>query len=215
MLTFTSNWLGTIFYISYLVFEYPLVHPLSYIRTLPTRLYTDRIWHFNGSQLENGCLWIYSSGQSLLVVTPPAPTLEACSLVLWPVSHSVAQPLTYLGSTFHNGDVWGMHHGRFHDCHSHVLHSKRAKPTCGILVYVSSIRCIRQQVHWCLVAVLMNGTGLSRHIHISLPVPSCLALAQIISGFLSFGVLHITKSTLHPWQWCCLGCWLWEHHWWT
>ena len=41
---------------------------------------------------------------------------------------------------------------------------------------------------------------LSGHSHLILN----LGLAQIISGFLSFGVLHIKHSTLHPWQWWIL-----------
>lgn len=54
-----------------------------------------------------------------------------------PIESSVAHSLTCVGSTFYNGDVRGKYHGRIHDCHGHVLHSKGAKPACGILVYVT------------------------------------------------------------------------------
>lgn len=134
---------------------------------------------------------------------PRAPTLEAYSLVLWPpIESSVAHALTCVGSTFHNGDVRGKYHGRIHDCHGHVLHSKGAKPACRILVYVTfTLMLSTGKLQPNPAGSFDERNWFVRHSHYS-DWSSHLVSAQIISGFLSFGVLHITKSALHPWQWC-------------
>jgi hypothetical protein len=46
----------------------------------------------------------------------------------------------------------------------------------------------------------MNGTGLEFKFFYRLPTLMDVA-AQIISGFISFGTLHIHTKGFEPWQW--------------
>ena len=46
----------------------------------------------------------------------------------------------------------------------------------------------------------MNGTGSKVKVFLPLRILTDVA-AQIIDGFISFGVLHIHTSGFEPWQW--------------
>jgi hypothetical protein len=46
----------------------------------------------------------------------------------------------------------------------------------------------------------MNGTGARNDLSLAVPALTVF-LAQIISGFVSFGCLHIHTESFQPWQW--------------
>lgn len=49
----------------------------------------------------------------------------------------------------------------------------------------------------------MNGTGTDDHANhdIFVILIAFICAAQIISGFISFGTLHIKTKAFEPWQW--------------
>ncbi|KAF8519820.1 MFS general substrate transporter [Gautieria morchelliformis] len=124
-----SNWLSTIFYISYLLFEYP----------------------------QNMALQRFPVGKWL-----------SLNIFVWSVALSTHAACTSFGGLFAVRFIMGLCEGSI---------------TAGFMIVTSMFYTRTEQSQRVGYWFLMNGT------------------AQIISGFLSFGVLHITKSTLHPWQW--------------
>ncbi|KAF8519822.1 MFS general substrate transporter [Gautieria morchelliformis] len=124
-----DNWLGTIFYISYLLFEYP---------------------------------------QNMALQRFPVGKWMSLNIFVWSVALSTHAACTDFGGLFAVRFIMGLCEGSI---------------TAGFMIVTSMFYTRKEQSQRVGYWFLMNGT------------------AQIISGFLSFGVLHITKSTLHPWQW--------------
>jgi hypothetical protein len=96
--------------------------------------------------------------------------------------------------------VRGINHCRVHDHHLDVLYEKRADPQSWLLVCVGILFILSRKCLTKACTVLMNGTG-----KLSPPVSVFKHLtdvpAQIISGFISFGVLHTKTKGFEPWQW--------------
>ena len=77
---------------------------------------------------------------------------------------------------------------------------ERAHSSCWLLVW-GLLYCQRPLTHFSPLIGSMIGTGLRA---VFLPWPSQTLInvaAQIISGFISFGSLHIHTTRFEPWQW--------------
>lgn len=123
------NWLGTIFYLSYLVFEYP---------------------------------------QNLALQRFPVGKWMSCNIFIWGValcSHAACKNFA------------GLFVVRL------ILGACEGSITAGFMIVSSMFYTRNEQTVRVGYWFLMNGT------------------AQIISGFLSFGSLHIHTSGFEPWQW--------------
>ncbi|ETW84170.1 major facilitator superfamily [Heterobasidion irregulare TC 32-1] len=123
------NWLGTIFYLSYLVFEYP---------------------------------------QNLALQRFPVGKWMSCNIFIWGValcSHAACKNFA------------GLFIVRL------ILGACEGSITAGFMIVSSMFYTRNEQTVRVGYWFLMNGT------------------AQIISGFLSFGSLHIHTSGFEPWQW--------------
>ncbi|CAE6455751.1 unnamed protein product [Rhizoctonia solani] len=124
-----SNWLGTIFYIAYLVFEYP---------------------------------------QNLALQRFPVGKWMSINITCWGIAVTFHAACKNFGGLMACRIVLGICEGSI---------------TAGFMITTSMFYTRAEQslrVYW---EVLMNGT------------------AQIISGFLSFGVLHIETHGFASWQW--------------
>ncbi|KAF8521390.1 major facilitator superfamily domain-containing protein [Hysterangium stoloniferum] len=124
-----SNWLGTVFYVSYLVFEYP---------------------------------------QNLGLQRFPVGKWMSINIFCWGIALCAHAACKDFRQLFAVRFIMGMCEGSI---------------TAGFLIVTSMFYTHREQTQRVGYWFLMNGS------------------AQMISGFLSFGVLHIHKSALHPWQW--------------
>ncbi|KAF8521394.1 MFS general substrate transporter [Hysterangium stoloniferum] len=124
-----SNWLGTVFYVSYLVFEYP---------------------------------------QNLGLQRFPVGKWMSINIFCWGIALCAHAACKDFGQLFAVRFIMGMCEGSI---------------TAGFMIVTSMFYTHREQSQRVGYWFLMNGS------------------AQMISGFLSFGVLHIHKSALHPWQW--------------
>ncbi|OJT11345.1 hypothetical protein TRAPUB_12145 [Trametes pubescens] len=123
------NWLGTIFYLSYLVFEYP---------------------------------------QNLALQRFPVGKWMSINIFVWGVALCSHAACKSFGGLFAVRLILGMCEGSI---------------TAGFMIVSSMFYTRREQTLRVGYWFLMNGT------------------AQIISGFLSFGTLHIKTSNFEPWQW--------------
>ncbi|KZT39708.1 MFS general substrate transporter [Sistotremastrum suecicum HHB10207 ss-3] len=123
------NWLGTVFYISYLIFEYP----------------------------QNLALQRFRVGKWM-----------SLNIFIWSIVLAAHAACTNFGGLFAVRFVLGMCEGSI---------------TAGFLIVTSMFYTHKEQSVRVGYWFLMNGT------------------AQIISGFLSFGVLHIHSGKFEPWQW--------------
>ncbi|KAI0743076.1 MFS general substrate transporter [Daedaleopsis nitida] len=123
------NWLGTIFYLSYLVFEYP---------------------------------------QNLALQRFPVGKWMSINIFVWGVALCSHAACKNFGGLFTVRLILGMCEGSI---------------TAGFMIVSSMFYTRTEQTLRVGYWFLMNGT------------------AQIISGFLSFGTLHIKTETFEPWQW--------------
>ncbi|EIW56362.1 MFS general substrate transporter [Trametes versicolor FP-101664 SS1] len=123
------NWLGTIFYLSYLVFEYP---------------------------------------QNLALQRFPVGKWMSINIFIWGVALCSHAACKSFGGLFAVRLILGMCEGSI---------------TAGFMIVSSMFYTRNEQTLRVGYWFLMNGT------------------AQIISGFLSFGTLHIKTSNFEPWQW--------------
>ncbi|EJF61405.1 MFS general substrate transporter [Dichomitus squalens LYAD-421 SS1] len=123
------NWLGTIFYLSYLVFEYP---------------------------------------QNLALQRFPVGKWMSANIFVWGVALCSHAACKSFGGLFAVRLILGMCEGSI---------------TAGFLIVSSMFYTRKEQTLRVGYWFLMNGT------------------AQIISGFLSFGTLHIKTKNFEPWQW--------------
>lgn len=123
------NWLGTVFYISYLIFEYP---------------------------------------QNMALQRFPVGKWMSLNIFIWSIALASQAACKDFAGLFVLRFIMGMYEGSI---------------TAGFLIVTSMFYTRREQRQRVGYWFLMNGT------------------AQIITGFLSFGVLHIKNSRLHPWQW--------------
>ncbi|THV06934.1 MFS general substrate transporter [Dendrothele bispora CBS 962.96] len=128
------NWLGTIFYLSYLVFEYP---------------------------------------QNLALQRFPVGKWMSVNIFIWSIA-------LCCHAACHN--FAGLFVGSI---------------TAGFMI-VSSMFYTRREVSFlCLSVLLTHSPERNKRF-----VPGIgISTAQIISVFISFGVLHIKTTTFHPWQW--------------
>ncbi|KAI0651041.1 MFS general substrate transporter [Trametes meyenii] len=123
------NWLGTIFYLSYLVFEYP---------------------------------------QNLALQRFPVGKWMSINIFTWGVALCAHAACKNFGGLFAVRLILGMCEGSI---------------TAGFMIVSSMFYTRKEQTLRVGYWFLMNGT------------------AQIISGFLSFGTLHIKTDNFEPWQW--------------
>ncbi|KAI0819437.1 MFS general substrate transporter [Trametes gibbosa] len=123
------NWLGTIFYLSYLVFEYP---------------------------------------QNLALQRFPVGKWMSINIFTWGIALCAHAACKNFGGLFAVRLILGMCEGSI---------------TAGFMIVSSMFYTRNEQTLRVGYWFLMNGT------------------AQIISGFLSFGTLHIKTSGFEPWQW--------------
>ncbi|PIL25692.1 MFS general substrate transporter [Ganoderma sinense ZZ0214-1] len=123
------NWLGTIFYLSYLVFEYP---------------------------------------QNLALQRFPVGKWMSTNIFVWGVALCSHAACKNFAGLFVVRFILGMCEGSI---------------TAGFLIVSSMFYTRNEQTLRVGYWFLMNGT------------------AQIISGFLSFGTLHIKTESFEPWQW--------------
>ncbi|KAM5541010.1 hypothetical protein V8D89_005321 [Ganoderma adspersum] len=123
------NWLGTIFYLSYLVFEYP---------------------------------------QNLALQRFPVGKWMSINIFIWGVALCSHAACKNFGGLFVVRFILGMCEGSI---------------TAGFMIVSSMFYTRTEQTLRVGYWFLMNGT------------------AQIISGFLSFGTLHIKTESFEPWQW--------------
>ncbi|TCD67482.1 hypothetical protein EIP91_012343 [Steccherinum ochraceum] len=123
------NWLGTIFYLSYLVFEYP---------------------------------------QNLALQRFPVGKWMSINILTWGIALCTHAACTNFAGLFVVRLILGMCEGSI---------------TAGFLIVSSMFYTRNEQTLRVGYWFLMNGT------------------AQIISGFISFGTLHIHTSRFEPWQW--------------
>ncbi|KAF5362795.1 hypothetical protein D9757_011022 [Collybiopsis confluens] len=123
------NWLGTIFYLSYLVFEYP---------------------------------------QNLALQRFPVGKWMSLNILVWSIALACHAACTNFAGLFVVRLILGMCEGSI---------------TAGFMIVSSMFYTRTEQTLRVGYWFLMNGT------------------AQIISGFLSFGALHIHTPKFEPWQW--------------
>ncbi|KAF5343547.1 hypothetical protein D9758_012943 [Tetrapyrgos nigripes] len=123
------NWLGTIFYLSYLVFEYP---------------------------------------QNLALQRFPVGKWMSINILVWSIALCCHAACHDFAGLFIVRLILGMCEGSI---------------TAGFMIVSSMFYTRTEQTIRVGYWFLMNGT------------------AQVISGFLSFGVLHIKTTVLQPWQW--------------
>ncbi|THH32217.1 hypothetical protein EUX98_g1977 [Antrodiella citrinella] len=123
------NWLGTIFYLSYLVFEYP---------------------------------------QNLALQRFPVGKWMSINIFIWAVALCAHAACTNFGGLFAVRLILGMCEGSI---------------TAGFLIVSAMFYTRKEQTLRVGYWFLMNGT------------------AQIISGFISFGTLHVHTAGFEPWQW--------------
>ncbi|KAI0092677.1 MFS general substrate transporter [Irpex rosettiformis] len=123
------NWLGTIFYLSYLVFEYP---------------------------------------QNLALQRYPVGKWMSINIFVWGIALCCHAACHSFGGLFAVRLILGMCEGSI---------------TAGFMIVTSMFYTRREQTLRVGYWFLMNGT------------------AQIISGFISFGALHIHTKNFEPWQW--------------
>ncbi|KAH7880068.1 MFS general substrate transporter [Lentinula edodes] len=123
------NWLGTIFYLSYLVFEYP---------------------------------------QNLALQRFPVGKWMSANILVWSIALCCHAACTNFAGLFVVRLILGMCEGSI---------------TAGFMIVSSMFYTRNEQTLRVGYWFLMNGT------------------AQIISGFLSFGSLHIHTPKFEPWQW--------------
>ncbi|KAF9054008.1 MFS general substrate transporter [Panaeolus papilionaceus] len=123
------NWLGTIFYISYLVFEFP----------------------------QNLCLQRFPVGKWMSI-----------NIFIWAVALCTHAACKNFAGLFVVRIILGMCEGSI---------------TAGFMIVSSMFYTRNEQTLRVGYWFLMNGT------------------AQIISGFISFGALHIKTEAFEPWQW--------------
>ncbi|THG95272.1 hypothetical protein EW026_g6352 [Hermanssonia centrifuga] len=123
------NWLGTIFYLSYLVFEYP---------------------------------------QNLALQRFPVGKWMSLNIFIWGIALCSHAACKNFGGLFTVRLILGMCEGSI---------------TAGFMIVSSMFYTRTEQTLRVGYWFLMNGT------------------AQIISGFISFGSLHITTTGFEPWQW--------------
>lgn len=123
------NWLGTIFYLSYLVFEYP---------------------------------------QNLALQKFPVGKWMSINIFVWAVALACHAACTNFAGLFVVRLILGMCEGSI---------------TAGFMIVSSMFYTRTEQTLRVGYWFLMNGT------------------AQIISGFISFGALHINTPKFEPWQW--------------
>jgi len=130
------NWLGTIFYLSYLVFEYP---------------------------------------QNLALQRFPVGKWMSVNIFVWGVALCSHAACKSFGALFVVRLILGMCEGSI---------------TAGFMIVTSMFYTRSEQTKRVGYWFLMNGT------------------AQIISGFISFGTLHIHTTGFEPWQWLMIitGC---------
>ncbi|KAJ7871730.1 major facilitator superfamily domain-containing protein [Mycena leptocephala] len=139
------NWLGTIFYLSYLAFEFP---------------------------------------QNLALQRFPVAKWMSINIFIWAVALTSHAACTSFGGLFAVRLILGMCEGSI---------------TAGFMIVSSMFYTRKEQTLRVGYWFLMNGTGI-------LHSPACFIqltslIAQIISGFISFGTLHIKTSKFEPWQW--------------
>ncbi|KAE9387545.1 MFS general substrate transporter [Gymnopus androsaceus JB14] len=123
------NWLGTIFYLSYLVFEYP---------------------------------------QNLALQRFPVGKWMSLNILVWAIALCAHAACKNFAGLFVVRLILGMCEGSI---------------TAGFMIVSSMFYTRNEQTLRVGYWFLMNGT------------------AQIISGFISFGSLHIKTSGFEPWQW--------------
>ncbi|KAL0950628.1 hypothetical protein HGRIS_007418 [Hohenbuehelia grisea] len=123
------NWLGTIFYLSYLVFEYP---------------------------------------QNIALQRFPVGKWMSLNISVWAVALCAHAACKNFGGLFAVRLILGMCEGSI---------------TAGFMIVSSMFYTRTEQTLRVGYWFLMNGT------------------AQIISGFISFGTLHIKTGSFEPWQW--------------
>ncbi|KAH7882087.1 MFS general substrate transporter [Phlebopus sp. FC_14] len=123
------NWLGTIFYLSYLVFEYP---------------------------------------QNLALQKFPVGKWMSLNIFIWSIALSCHAACKNFAGLFVCRLILGMCEGSI---------------TAGFMIVSSMFYTRKEQTLRVGYWFLMNGT------------------AQIISGFISFGTLHIHTKGFEPWQW--------------
>jgi len=123
------NWLGTVFYISYLLFEYP---------------------------------------QNLALQRFPVGKWMSLNIFIWSIALASHAACKNFGGLFVVRFILGMCEGSI---------------TAGFMIVTSMFYTFQEQSVRVGYWFLMNGTS------------------QIITGFLSFGVLHTHTSGFEPWQW--------------
>ncbi|KAL5520352.1 hypothetical protein ACEPAG_9576 [Sanghuangporus baumii] len=128
------NWLGTIFYLSYLIFEYP---------------------------------------QNLALQRFPVGKWMSINIFTWGVALCAHAACKNFGGLFAVRFILGMCEGSI---------------TAGFMIVSAMFYTRPEQTRRVGYWFLMNGT------------------AQIVSGFLSFGSLHIKTSGFRPWQWLMIIC---------
>ncbi|KAJ7693057.1 major facilitator superfamily domain-containing protein [Mycena rosella] len=139
------NWLGTIFYLSYLAFEFP---------------------------------------QALALQRFPVAKWMSLNIFVWAVALCSHAACKSFGGLFAVRLVLGMCEGSI---------------TAGFMIVSSMFYTRTEQTLRVGYWFLMNGTGKSHRPPI-LPYLTSVT-AQIISGFISFGSLHIKTAGFEPWQW--------------
>jgi len=110
-----------------------------------------------------------------------------------------ARILLVFSRPLHPWYVRRVYHGGLHDRHYNVLHTERAGCSRFLLVWVASINGYLSvlPLHR---EVSMNGVGLWPFFWSPSQILTRVA-AIIVSGFISFGALHIHAAGLEPWQW--------------
>lgn len=174
------NWLGTIFYLSYLVFEYP--------QNLALQRFPVGKWMRYVSPLSLG-------GPTLIHVQSQHLCLGYRALL----PRSLPQLRRTLRRAPHLGHVRGIDYRRLHDRQFHVLHQNGADPSCRILVYV--IRPFRISVFLTFDNSFDERNWYVCRLRAARATRLKMCIAQIISGFISFGSLHIHTPGFEPWQW--------------
>lgn len=100
------------------------------------------------------------------------------------------------------GRMWGVDHRWILDRHLHVLHADGTNATGWILVWVPVCKWSENPINWTRInLVLMNGIGALNEMYNWHRCLSPRILAQIVAGFISFGVLHTHTKGFEPWQW--------------
>lgn len=176
------NWLGTIFYISYLAFEYPQNLALQrfpvgkWMRCVCLRC-VPVAYNLTISSLN---IFVWGVALCSHAACKNFGGLFACRFILGMCEGSITAGFMIVTSMFYTRKEQTLRVGYWCTC---------LPMSVQVKVLMCPLRCSPHEWHRCVASFIMIASVTDG------------ATAQIVIGFISFGTLHTHTTSFEPWQW--------------